>query len=193
MGESEPLEQARSFTGVIDVLEAISAIYAIWGGLSVVAYGEPRFTMDMDILLSPTGFLAARFVQRLTESNYHIDEIAVSKALVEGGYFNAIDLHTHIKTDFYVPHQDPLLQRALNERVYLPYDEFRQAAYISVTAAIITKLRAYGDSGSTRHLEDIASIVRVQGNKIEAAEIDLYAAQLKQFGPWRRVWEENRP
>ncbi len=84
-GESEPLEQARSFTGVIDVLEAISAIYAIWGGLSVVAYGEPRFTMDMDILLSPTGFLAARFVQRLTESNYHIDEIAVSKALVEGG------------------------------------------------------------------------------------------------------------
>jgi len=46
-------EQNLTFGGVIDVLEAIGASYAIWGGIAVVAYGEPRFTQDMDILLNP--------------------------------------------------------------------------------------------------------------------------------------------
>jgi hypothetical protein len=31
-------EQNQAFGGVIDVLEAIGATYAIWGGMAVVAY-----------------------------------------------------------------------------------------------------------------------------------------------------------
>lgn len=54
-------EQGQAFGGVIDVLEAIGAGYAIWGGLAVVAYGEPRFTQDLDILLSPEQFAATLF------------------------------------------------------------------------------------------------------------------------------------
>jgi hypothetical protein len=49
-------EQSKAFGGVIDALEAIGAEYAIWGGLAVVAYGEPRFIQDLDILRSPAGF-----------------------------------------------------------------------------------------------------------------------------------------
>lgn len=33
-------EQGQAFGGVIDVLEAGEARYAIWGGVAVVAYGE---------------------------------------------------------------------------------------------------------------------------------------------------------
>lgn len=100
-------EQSQSFGGVIDVLEAIGAQYAIWGGLAVVAYGEPRFTQDMDILLS--------------------------------------------------------------------------------------KLRAYGDSQSTRHLDDIASIVRLQRNKLDRERLDVAAAQLGLLGVWRSLWDANQP
>ena len=35
-------EQNQSFGHVIDILEAIGATYAIWGGLAVVAYGEHK-------------------------------------------------------------------------------------------------------------------------------------------------------
>lgn len=79
----EPLEQSRAFGGVIDILEAIGATYAIWDGLSVVAYGEPRFTMDMDVLLDHRGFPVELFVRRLQESHYHVDRIAVQRAVVE--------------------------------------------------------------------------------------------------------------
>ena len=65
-------EQGQSFGRVIDVLEAIGALYAIWGGLAVIVYGEPRFTMDMDVLLSHHNFAAPLFIKRLQENNYHL-------------------------------------------------------------------------------------------------------------------------
>lgn len=183
-------EQGLAFGGVIDVLEAIGAQYAIWGGMAVVAYGEPRFTQDLDILLIPEDFAVQLFVQRLQESHYHVDEIAVQRAL-EGGYFNVIHLHYHIKTDFYVP-VELELRAMIAERVYLPFDEIRRAAYVSPTAVVIAKLRAYDESLSTRHLDDIASIIRVQGNRLDREKLDIASARMGTLGVWRALWDENR-
>jgi hypothetical protein len=188
---SRDYDQAQAFGGVIDVLEAIGATYAIWGGMAVVAYGEPRFTQDMDMLLDPAGFRADLFVRRLTETHYHVDSTAVQRALT-GGFFNVIHLHYHIKIDFYVP-TESTLRAMLAERVYLPFDEMRRAAYITPSSLVVAKLRAYADSESTRHLDDIASIVRVQGFALDAAHIDIAAARLGVFGVWRALWDENRP
>lgn len=184
-------EQSQAFGGIIDLLEAIGARYAIWGGVAVVAYGEPRFTQDMDILLSPDRFAVSPFVRRLHEMHYHVDEIAVNRAM-SGGYFNVIHLGYHIKTDFYVP-VEPELQAMIADRIYLPFDEMRRAAYLTPTAVIVAKLRAYQESQSTRHLDDIASIVRLQGKKVERAQLDVAAARLGLLGVWRAMWEQNQP
>lgn len=184
-------EQSQAFGGVIDVLEAIGARYAIWGGLAVVAYGEPRFTQDLDILLSPDGFALPLFVRRLRETHYHVDDVAVEQA-VTGGYFNVIHLHYHIKADFYVP-VEPHLQAMIAARVYLPFDEIRRAAYVTPAGVIEAKLWAYQDGQSTRHLDDIASIVRLQANKLDRARLDVVAARLGLLGAWRSLWDENQP
>jgi hypothetical protein len=193
---SDSLEQSQAFGGVIDVLEAIGALYAIWGGLAVVAWGEPRFTMDMDILLSHRQFARELFVRRLDETHYHVDGQSVQRAVTEGGYFNVIHLSTHIKTDFFVPRGqaagiDRLLQQALENRVMLPFDEIREAAYISAEGAIGSKLHAFAQSRSTRHLDDIGSIIRVQGTKLDVGALDIVAARLGVLGAWRVLLEEN--
>lgn len=193
---SDPLEQSRAFGGVIDVLEAVGALYAIWGGLAVVAWGEPRFTMDMDILLSHRQFAPELFVRRLDETHYHVDGQSVQRAVAEGGYFNVIHLSTHIKTDFFVPRGqaagiDRLLQQALENRVMLPFDESRQAAYVSAAGTIASKLHAFAQSRSTRHLDDIGSIIRVQGARLDAGALDIVAARLGVLGAWRALLEEN--
>jgi hypothetical protein len=191
MTDQTKYEQNQAFGGVIDVLEAVGATYAIWGGIAVVAYGEARFTQDMDILLSPHLFRVTPFIKRLKEMHYHVDEIAVNQAL-GGGYFNVIHLGYHIKVDFYVP-TEPELKAMIPSRVYLPFDEIRRAAYITPTSVVIAKLRAYEDSQSTRHLEDIRSIVRLQGEKLDRKEIDIFAARLGLLGVWRAMWEQNQP
>lgn len=159
--------------------------------MAVVAYGEPRFTRDMDILLSPTQFAVSNFVRRLRETHYHVDEMAVNRAL-SGGFFNVIHLGYHVKTDFYVP-VEPELQEMIAERTYLPFDEMRRAAYIPPTAVIIAKLRAYENSQSTRHLDDIVSIVHLQGNRLDRERLDIAATRLGILGIWRSLWEENQP
>jgi hypothetical protein len=79
----------------------------------------------------------------------------------------------------------------IRERVYLPFDEMRRAAYITPTSLVIAKLRAYENSQSTHHLDDIASIVRLQGSKLVQKQLDMVAARLGLLGAWRSVWEEN--
>jgi hypothetical protein len=125
------------------------------------------------------------------ESHYHVDEVAVKRAL-HGGFFNVIHLVYHIKTDFYVP-VEPELQAMIAGRTYLPFDDIRRAAYVSATSVIIAKLRAYEDSQSTRHLDDIASIVRLQGKKLDTKQLEIVAARLGLLGVWRALWEQNQP
>jgi hypothetical protein len=184
----QPYEQGQAFGGVIDVLEAVGAVYAIWGGLAVVAYGEPRFTQDMDVLLRGDSLSLEPFVRRLDETHYHVDGGAVRNALVDGGFFNVIHRHYAIKVDFYVPTERDLLAM-LAERVYLPFDEMRRAAYLTATSVVAAKLRAYLDSESTRHLDDIAGIVRVQGRRLDERRLDRLAAEMGCYGVWRALWE----
>jgi hypothetical protein len=122
--------------------------------------------------------------------HYHVDEIAVNRAM-GGGYFNVIHLGYHIKVDFYIP-VEPELKAMIASRVYLPFDEARRAAYVTPTSVVIAKLRAYEDSQSTRHLEDIGSIVRLQGEKLDRKEIDIFAARSGMLGVWRAMWEQNQ-
>lgn len=191
MSGKRQYDQAQAFGGVIDVLEAVGAGYAVWGGLAVVAYGEPRFTQDMDILLRGASLPVEPFVRRLTETHYHVDEQAVRRAVVDGGFFNVIHMPYAVKVDFYAPHE-PYLLAMIAERVYLPFDEARRAAYVTPTSVVAAKLRAYLESGSTRHLEDVAGIVRVQGSRLDGLRLDQTAAQLGCYGVWRALWEQNQ-
>ena len=76
----------------------------------------------------------------------------------------------------------------ITNRIYLPFDEMRRAAYVTPTALIMAKLKAYQASQSTRHLDDIESIVRLQGAELDAAEIDIVAARSGLLGVWRALW-----
>lgn len=181
-------DQGQVFGGVIDVLEALDAAYAIWGGLAVVAYGEPRFTQDMDILLRGDSLAVANFVRRLREMSYYVDQSAVQGAVIEGGFFNVIHEHYAIKVDFFVPQEFDLLAM-INERVYLPFDEMRHAAYVTATSVVAAKLRAYVDSSSTRHLDDIRTIVRMQGKRLDDERLHRLAKQLGCYGVWQAIWE----
>ncbi len=60
-------------------------------------------------------------------------------------------------------------------------------------AVVVAKLRAYKDSESTRHLEDVASIIRLQGGRLNRGQLETTAGQLGLLGVWQALWEQNRP
>ena len=184
------LEQHRAFAGVIDVLEAIGADYVIWGGVAAVAYGEQRFTHDMDVVIKLNADDAHFMAKALEEDGYHVSLPSVLDALW-GGFFNVIHLETNIKVDFFVPRFDSILQWAFQHRRRLPFDEIRQASFMPPESVILTKLQAYQDSGSTRHLDDIEGILRVSGPELDLAYVDREAARIGVFGTWRELLEKS--
>lgn len=74
----------------------------------------------------------------------------------------------------------------------LPFDEIRQAAYLSAEGAIASKLHAFAQSHSTCHLDDTGSIIPVQGTRPDVGALDMVAARLGVFGAWRALWAENQ-
>jgi len=155
------LEQNRAFGGVIDILEATEIEYVIWGGVAAVVYGEPRFTRDMDILVRLHQDEVSTLARLLEKDGYYVSVEAIWDAVHRHFYFNVIHIETGIKVDFCVAGRDPIHVWAFEHRQVKNFDEFRQAAYMPPESVILTKLRAHQDSRSARHLDDVASILRV--------------------------------
>ncbi len=95
------------------------------------------------------------------------------------------------QTNFCVP-VEPELKAMIAERQYEAFDEMRQAAYVSATSLVIAKLRAYENSQSTRHLDDIAGLIRIRGHKLDGVRIEVAAANMGVLGVWRSLWDANR-
>lgn len=58
---------------------------------------------------------------------------------------------------------------------------------------IIDTVEATQDSRSTRHLDDVESILRVPGLELDLSYIDREAARLGVFGTWRELLDRSGP
>jgi hypothetical protein len=89
------------------------------------------------------------------------------------------------KVDFCVAGRDPVLSWAFDHRQVRQLDEVRQASCMPPESVILIKLRAYQDSGSTRHLDDIQSILRISGPELDLAYIHPEAAKMEYYPTWQ--------
>jgi len=181
------LEQQQAFGGVIDILEATGIEYVIWGGVATVMYGEPRFTQDMDVVVRLAYDQASTLARLLEEDGYYVSVEAIRDALDRHFYFNVIHLETGIKIDFSVAGRDPLLAWAFERRRVLDFDEFRRASYMPPESVVLAKLRAFQEGGSTRHLDDVAGILRTLGMELDLDYVGREAARMEVFGTWREL------
>jgi hypothetical protein len=180
-------EQNRAFGGVIDIFEATGIEYVIWGGVAASAYGEPRFTQDMDVVVRLRYDEVDTLARLLEEDGYYVSVEAIRDALDRHFYFNAIHIETGIKIDFHIAGRDPIYVWAFKHRKVRNFDEVRQAAYMPPESIILTKLQTYEDSRSTRHLDDVAGILRVSGPELDLAYVHREAARIGVLGTWREL------
>lgn len=100
MNESEP----DLFSIFVRPLHRAGLRYMITGSVASMHYGEPRFTMDVDLVVhldeSEIPLLAATF----PESDFYVPPSAVKAAEIcrtAHGYFQTIHTPTGLKADFY--------------------------------------------------------------------------------------------
>lgn len=170
-------------------LAASGIKYFVTGGVATIVYGEPRFTRDIDLVLAVRPGSAASFLDLWPEPDYYSpprEAFEAEAARARFGHFNIVHVDTGLVADCYVAGDDPLHAWAFDRVQAIDVDGTR-VCMAPVEYVIARKLSYFAQSGSTRHLEDIARIRRVQEDRIDQPALDEWIGTLGLEGVWRQA------
>ena len=153
---------------VVMVLDKLKIDYLITGSFAVSVWGRPRATFDIDIvvkLIEPKIAPLAKLLKEISKEGY-IDENTAKEAAGGKGEFNFIDPDTGLKVDFWVEKDDLETKAQFNRRIVKKINN-KKVYFISPEDLILNKLKWYKQTESSRHLEDIGSIFKISGKKLD--------------------------
>lgn len=176
---------------VADILQRLRVPYFVTGGFAVSAWGRPRFTADIDLVVALTekalpGFITA--LSRLSTGSY-FDKDQVISALHTQGEFNFIEPNVGIKVDFWVLGDAPYDKMRLKRRKIARVDGQR-VAFTGPEDLILSKLLWWRESGSDRHIADVESVIAMQKN-LDWRYLTQWAKKLKVFSKLKELGDRD--
>lgn len=164
---------------VAQILEHLHIPYFVTGGMAVVIWGRPRFTADIDTVIQ----LQVKDIDALSRELHklggagYVDKDTIRDALLRKGEFNFIDGNTGMKIDFWIAKEDAFdIARFRNKKAKKILNH--NVAFSSPEDLILIKSAWYKESGSTRHLEDIESILTISKKFINKGYLTRWSKQL---------------
>lgn len=99
-----PAETFRStMEKLVPLLERLDIRFHLTGGVSTIAYGEPRMTQDVDVVVDPRQMSAhlQHFLESVEQAGFLFEAEAARRAVTDGGMFQLLDLADSLKVDLY--------------------------------------------------------------------------------------------
>lgn len=177
---------------VAAVLDALDIPYSIGGSLAGSFAGEPRATLDIDMVVALDDVRVAALVGAL-EQDFYIDSDALHRAVNDRGTTNLIDQRTSIKVDLFIAGGTPLDAELLQRRVRIAGQEAHGLWVHSPEDILLQKLRWFRRGGevSDRQWRDALGIVRVQGRRLDQEYLAAGAERLQVRDLLERALEEG--
>lgn len=161
----------------------------ITGSVAAIAFGEPRMTNDVDIVLRLQPGDAGRLLAAFDAASYYLpplESVEAERQRERHGHFNIIHRETALRADMYLAGTDPLHAWAFDRRRQTPLSG-DPIWFAPIEYVIVRKLEYFQSSGSDRHLSDVRGILRVSGDLLDATELDRLIADRKLGEVWKRV------
>lgn len=160
------------FAYVTGVLERLGIPYMVAGGYAAIFYGEPRLTIDVDIVADMKPQHVPQFVAAFPLEDYYVSEEAIYDSLQRCYPFNVIQPTTGAKVDIVPLPLDALSQSAFQRRRRETYDEAgHTATFISPEDLILAKLFAYRETNSDKHLRDARGVLATLWGRLDLKHV----------------------
>jgi hypothetical protein len=164
---------------VIQALEAADVQYMIGGAVAAWAWGEPRATLDLDVVVNIPIESVSRLSKELevrdmlVPADIILDNILETRADLP---INAIHMYSGYKADLYpLRDGDDLRASAFERRQKIDLGEPLGEVYLhSPEDLIIYKLWYFSLSQQTKHIRDITSIVLALGEELDFPYIEFW-------------------
>ena len=190
-------EDQRGFNRrLIATLELLGVTYAIGGSVAAMMYSEPRFTIDVDLMVSAPVDQLNLLVREVQSWQVYITpfEAILETNLPYGLPFNIIDGTIGTKADLYIAKDTGLDASALARRRRLMWDRETggMAWFLSPEDVILYKLSYYRQGGEVaqKHPTDIANMLDVIGSELDLAYIAYWATEIGVADLWQALWDE---
>ena len=189
---NQPLDITAFLKLILEALEAADVEYLIGGAIAEWAWGEPRATQDLDIVINLPIEAVGKFSKELEKRDMLVPADIILDAMMEERAdipLNAIHMYSGLKADLYLMREgDALRQSAFQRRVKVDYGPPIGEVYVhSPEDLILYKLMYLGLSGQPKHARDIAAILRAKKNQLDFGYIEEWVTRLGLGSVWREM------
>jgi hypothetical protein len=166
---------------VIAVLDDLGIPYALGGSWASSLHGKARMTHDADLSVEPFPGKESDFCATF-DAEYYVSLPAVERAVRDRSSFNIVHTPSSFKVDAFVRKERPFERSLMARRSprTLSDDPAHPIQCVSPEDIILLKLEWYrlGGEVSERQWTDILEVMRVQGDSLDGAYLDRWAAEI---------------
>lgn len=172
---------------MVAALEAAGINYFITGSIASIAYGEPRLTLDVDIVADLDEESVCRLKKHFPEDDYYFSLDAAKTAIRNRTQFNIISLSTGLKADLMIPPDTAFNRSRFLRRREIVIPDGCNARAASPEDVILKKLEYFQMGGSDKHLRDIAGMIKTSGSSLDFEYLRDWASRLELGRLWDLV------
>lgn len=181
------MEQAELLRHIAETFERLGVRYLVTGSTATIAYGEPRFTNDIDVVVELPAARIEALLAAFPAVEFYVSRSAVEAAVSRKQQFNIIHPGSGLKVDVIVASDSEFDRERFGRARQLPVLPDRSVSFASPEDVILKKMEYFREGGSEKHLRDIAGVLQVQGTRVDYGYISAWAARLGLSDIWAMI------
>lgn len=192
--KAQPLDITSFLKLVLEALAASKVQYVIGGAIAEWAWGEPRATQDLDIVINLPIKAVSRLSKELEKRDMLVPADIILDTMMEDRAdipLSAIHMYSGLKADLYLMREgDALRKSAFTRRLLVDYGPPIGEVYVhSPEDLILYKLMYLGLSGQPKHARDISAILRSKKGQLDFGYIEEWVDLLGLGSVWEEILE----